>query len=105
MLTGLYNLNGKDLIMDFKTDENRIYLENEKGKVIAEISFPKVADGVYAITHTFVDPSLRGQGVADKLTMKAYNVIKERNCKLQPQCTYAEKWFNENPDKSDVLAE
>lgn len=89
--------------MDFKKDENRIYLEGENGKVIAEITYPENEDGVCTITHTIVDSSLQGQGVAGKLTQEAYNDMKARNKKVKPVCSYAQKWFENNPDKRDIL--
>ena len=30
--------------MDFKYEESRIYLENEKGECIAEVTFPKTSE-------------------------------------------------------------
>lgn len=49
--------------MEFKTEDERIYATDADGKVIAEITFP-VSDGIVTIDHTFVDKSLRGQGIA-----------------------------------------
>ena len=48
-------------------EKERVYALNEDGKLVAEITFPETAPGVYTMDHTFVDPSLRGQGMADKL--------------------------------------
>ena len=51
--------------MEFQYEKERIFACDEAGKVIAEITFP-VSQGVADINHTFVDGSLRGQGVAGK---------------------------------------
>ena len=48
--------------MEFTVLENRIEAVVD-GKVLAEIDFPACEGGV-DICHTFVDDSLRGQGVA-----------------------------------------
>ena len=53
--------------MEFQKSEGRIFARDETGKLVAEITFPTVAEGVADIDHTFVDESLRGQGVAGKL--------------------------------------
>ena len=45
------------------------YLD-EEGTTIAEILFPKENDDTICITHTYVDDSLRGQGIAKKLVEK-----------------------------------
>ena len=54
--------------MNFQYGEDKIWLENEEGKQIALIEFPKVKEGLVNITHTEVDQSLQGQGIAGKLT-------------------------------------
>ena len=48
--------------MEFQREPGRIYAE-EEGRVIAEVTFPD-RDGAADIDHTFVDDTLRGQGVA-----------------------------------------
>lgn len=82
--------------MDFKEEKNRIYIENSNGDVIAEIEFEEIKDGVYNIFHTFVDESLRGQGIASKLVEKAVNYIKSKNGKVEATCSYAKKWLEKN---------
>ena len=49
--------------MEFTVESNRIFYQQE-GKTLAEITFPETAPGVVVIDHTWVDPSLRGQGAA-----------------------------------------
>ena len=73
---------------DFITEENRIYCEAE-GKLLAEITFPETEKGVCCIDHTFVDDSLRGQGIAGKLVDMAVEQIKARGAKVTAVCSYA----------------
>ncbi|MGN0621655.1 MAG: GNAT family N-acetyltransferase, partial [Porcipelethomonas sp.] len=61
--------------MNFKIESNRILKEDENGKVIAEITFPETEKGIFCIDHTFVDDSLRGQGVAGQLVQLAVDKI------------------------------
>lgn len=89
--------------MEFKKNENKIWLEDESGKVIAEIDFPEVKEGVVNINHTEVNSSLQGQGVASKLTNEAYILLKETNRKAVLSCSYAIKWFAKHEDCQDVL--
>lgn len=81
--------------MEFKIEENRIYYE-EAGKVLAEIEFEKVRENTYNIFHTFVDESLRGQGVASKLVEKAVEEITKRNGKVEATCSYAKAWLEKH---------
>lgn len=89
----------------FIIGDNRIYLEDDDGKIIAEVEFPEVEEGVCTITRTFVDSSLRGQGIADKITREAYDTIKAKNKKIRPDCSYAVTWFERNPEKRDIKVE
>lgn len=82
--------------MDFIKETNRIYAKDENGKVIAEIEFNEIEKGVYDICHTFVDESLRGQGVASKLVQEAVNEIQSRNGKVTASCSYAKKWLEKH---------
>lgn len=83
--------------MEFKTEKDRIYATDEAGKMIAEVTFPTV-DGVSVINHTFVDPSLRGQGVAGKLVKLAADTILENGNKIGATCPYAVTWFERHPE-------
>ena len=79
----------------FLTEQDRIYMEDEQGKTIAEITFPETSPGVYTIDHTFVDDSLRGQGIASKLVRSAVDEIQNRGGEVQATCSYAVKWLSE----------
>ncbi|MGB4437745.1 MAG: GNAT family N-acetyltransferase [Sedimentibacter sp.] len=88
--------------MDFKHKNDRIYLENENGECIAEVTFPEISDGKVNICHTFVDSSLRGQGVADKLLTALAVDLKNNNKKAVATCSYAVDWFEKHPEYSDI---
>lgn len=83
--------------MNFIHEKERIYMNDENGKTIAEITFP-VKDGVATIEHTFVDESLRGQGVAGKLTEEAAKQILSSNNRIAATCSYAVKWLEKHPE-------
>lgn len=88
--------------MDFKHGKNRIYLENENGESIAEVTFPQISPNEVNINHTYVDPSLRGQGVADKLVRELVNYMRKNNLKAISTCSYAVDWFDNHPEYDDV---
>ena len=67
------------------------------GTVIAEITFPEREKGVYVIDHTFVDESLRGQGVAKVLMEMAIAQIKEQKGKVEATCSYAQRFLEKHP--------
>lgn len=90
--------------MDFKQTESRIFLEGEKGQVLAYVDFPTVEENVVDLTHTVVDDSLRGQGIAGKLMEAFYQRMKRENKKVKLTCSYAIKYFEKNADKRDIIA-
>lgn len=89
--------------MDFIYKEDRIVLMNEEEKVIAQVTFPAVDAHTVDIDHTFVDDSLRGQGVAGKLMEAAAGYLREHGKKAVLTCSYAVKWFEKHPEYGDVV--
>ena len=55
------------------------------------------------IDHTFVDGSLRGQGVAGQLVRAAADQIRDQGKKARAVCTYARAWFDRHPEQADLL--
>ena len=82
--------------MKYVHEPNRIYGTDETGKVVAEISFPRTAPGVYTIEHTIVDSSLQGQGVAGELVQAAVEEIKSQCGEVRATCSYAAKWLQKH---------
>lgn len=89
--------------MNFTLEKNRIYAKNQEGDVIAEVSFPAVNDNVVNISHTFVDKSLRGQGIAGKMMQQVADYLKKEKKEALLTCSYAKKWFDDNADYEEVV--
>lgn len=89
--------------MNFISESNRIYLNNEAGITTAEVLFPDTDMNTVTITHTFVDDSLRGQGIAGLLMQAAANQLRRDNKKAVPACSYAAAWFQKHPEYQDIL--
>lgn len=89
--------------MKYTREPNRVFAENEKGNFMAEVTFPEYEEDIVTIDHTYVDPSLRGQGVATELMRHAYEHIKANGKKARATCPYAISWFRRNPEAKDIL--
>lgn len=89
---GLENAIGEYII---DGEETAIRRFNDEGEMVAEITFPETDPGVYTIDHTFVDSSLRGQGVAGMLVQLAVEEIQRRDGVIAATCSYARKWLEE----------
>ncbi len=82
--------------MEFIKEDERTYLKDANGKVIAEIKFKEIENGIFDIYHTFVDESLRGKGVASSLVQEVVKQIQSKNGKIIASCSYAKKWLEHN---------
>lgn len=91
--------------MDFIIESNRIFLNNETGKLLAEVTFTNITAQIVELNHTFVDESLRGQGVAGELMEMAVSKIRQDGKKVNPTCSYAVKWFEKNEAYQYLLVE
>lgn len=89
--------------MAFITKESSIVYE-ENGAVLAEVCFSEGEGGTVAITRTFVDEALRGQGMAGQLMQRAAEHLRAGGKKAVPVCNYAVAWFEKHPEYADVLA-
>lgn len=95
--------------MDFIYESNRIYKTDDNNKVIAEVTYPSISDtkasnATVNINHTFVDYSLRGQGIAGQLMEAVATKLREENKKAILTCSYAIGWFEKHTEYTDIIA-
>lgn len=90
--------------MDFKIEKNRIYFEDENGKLLAELTYRDIDDTTVNINRTFVDSSLQGKGIAGELMKTVVDELVKNGKKAVPTCSYAVKWFEKNKEYSNLLA-
>ena len=91
--------------MDFKTDRTKTWLEDENGRQIAVLDYPEIRPGVVNLVHTEVDGSLKGQGIAGKITQFVADQLREDGRKAELTCSYSVRWFSKHPEYEDVLAD
>lgn len=90
--------------MEFVTLPNAVHYVDDAGTVLAEVTFPDRGDGTVEIDHTFVDDSLRGQGIAGQLLEHAAQALEETGRTAHPTCSYAVHWFEKHPERANLLA-
>lgn len=90
--------------MEWAAERDAVRYLNEQGEVVAEVTFPEVEPGVVEINHTFVDESLRGQGIAGQLLGRAVASIAASGYRARPTCSYAVRWFEKHPEHAGLLA-
>lgn len=88
---------------DFTYYPNQISLIGDDNQILAEITFPDIDDMTVDINHTYVDPSLRGQGVAGQLMEAVVKKLQSENKSAVPTCSYAILWFRKHPQYSGLI--
>ncbi|MDZ4399655.1 GNAT family N-acetyltransferase [Hydrogenophaga sp.] len=73
------------------------------GQRIAEMTYHRSHPSVVVVDHTYVDPSLRGHGVARQLQDAMVAWARETDTKVIPVCSYVKVQFDQDPSLRDVL--
>ncbi|MCQ2451956.1 MAG: N-acetyltransferase [Oscillospiraceae bacterium] len=87
----------------FIYEPGRIYQMDVNGNTVAELTYV-INNGIADINHTFVDDSLRGQGIAGQLVQAAADTLRKQHVKITNSCSYAAGWFDKHPEQQDLLA-
>lgn len=94
--------------MQFQHQDNgnsgEFYSVNDAGQRIAEISYVWAGEHKIIANHTWVDDSLRGQGVARQLLDTLVEFTRKKQLKIMPTCSYVEVMFRREKSFADVIA-
>ena len=89
--------------MGITVEDHRAVYYDEDQEMKGEVTFPSIDQDTVDIDHTFVDPSLRGMGMAGKLMEAAAGEIRRQGKKAVLTCSYAVKWFESHKEYQDIL--
>ncbi|WP_159722004.1 GNAT family N-acetyltransferase [Enterococcus sp. CSURQ0835] len=89
--------------MEIKEEQNRFALFNDDDLEIGEMTWSDAGPEIMIIDHTFVDPTYRGQKLAEKLVLSGVEKARRENKKIIPLCPFAKKEFDTKPEYDDVL--
>lgn len=91
--------------MEWKYESERIYSTDENGELMAEVTFFHKTDNEINIDHVYVNPILRGKGVAGKAMLIMVDYLRNNELKATATCSYANSWFQKNRSLyQDVIA-
>lgn len=82
--------------------EGNGYVFRQNGEIAAEVTFRPMNESTLILDHTYVDPSLRGQGVAEKLVRRVVDLAREEGKRIIPACSYADALFRRHKEFEDV---
>lgn len=81
-----------------------IFLMEEDGVRVAEMTYQRLDAGHILIDHTFVDPKLRGGGVARSLLNAAVAWARANGIRISAGCSYVILQFARDRSLRDVQA-
>lgn len=70
-------------------DNKIVYIIGDTEKGVLEF---RVNGNQADIYHTYVDDDLRGQGIASKLVLMAFEYFEKNNYEVKCSCAYARSW-------------
>lgn len=73
------------------------------GRRVAEMTYRRLGESRILVDHTFVDPSLRGQGVARQLLDAAVDWARRNGTKISATCSYVVVQFARDATLRDVV--
>ena len=88
----------------FTQEKNRFYL-GDPVHPTAEIVFEQIGEDTLSVSHTFVDESLRGQGIAEKLLDAVADHARNGHKKLSATCSYARKKLDGSEKYRDIAVQ
>src|SRR6218665_2501802 len=77
---------------------------SQAGRRVGEMTYSRTNPSLVVVDHTYVDPSLRGQGAARHLQDALVAWARETGNKVVPVCSYVKIQFDRDRTIRDVLA-
>lgn len=74
------------------------------GGTVAGFADYAVVGDIVVLPHTVVDPAFRGRGLAAQLVRRALDDARHRGQLVDPQCSYAARFFDDHPEYGDLRA-
>jgi predicted GNAT family acetyltransferase len=90
------------IIQQRKEGNNGTFYIEDKGEVIAEMTYRKDKDKM-VIDHTEVDESLRGRNVGFELVERGVEYAREAHLRIVPICKFAKSVIKRTEKFQDVL--
>lgn len=92
----------KNITCQFEAQNDRAVAYDDEQCEVGECTFYRGRD-CWTIDHTFVDPKLRGQKVAENLVQTIAAQARKEDIKIKPVCSFAVKELTKNNEYKDVL--
>ena len=86
------------------TDNGKgIFKAVENGQEIGLLIYTQPAKNIISLDHTEVNSEYEGKGIGKQLVMKTVEFARQKNLKIFPNCTFAQRVFERTAEIQDVL--
>ncbi len=86
-----------------ETDAGRYTLR--EGKELLATADYRINGNQISFHHTYTSPAYRGKGLAGEVVTYAVDDVEQNTTyRVVPMCWYVGKWFDEHPDRADLLS-
>ena len=87
--------------MHIQHKDGEFFIEADGKKTVLDY---RISSGNMDIYHTFTPDDLRGQGLAEKLAIAAFEFAKKEGIKIVPTCPYIRDYFiPKHPEFDDIV--
>jgi predicted GNAT family acetyltransferase len=83
--------------------KNGVFYIEQKGSILAEMTYVWAGKDRIIIDHTEVDNVLKGKGAGKQMVSKAVDFAREKGINILPLCPFAKSVFDKVPEFRDVL--
>ncbi|QHE88364.1 GNAT family N-acetyltransferase [Hydrogenophaga sp. BPS33] len=87
-----------------ETAARGVFHIQHEGRQVGEMTYSRTNPSLVVVDHTYVDPGLRGHGLAQQLQDAMVAWARKTNTKVVPVCSYVKLQFERNAAIRDVLA-
>lgn len=92
--------------MNWQYENGRIFSISEDKELLAEATYEMKQNGVVDINHTYVNPELRGKGVAGEMMEVLAKYFMKHSLKATASCSYANSWLKKHREEyGDIISE
>jgi len=91
-----------NITCQFEAENDRAAAYDDTQYEVGECTFSR-RNNYWTIDHTFVEPPLRGQKIAESLVQTIVQQAKKEDVKIKPVCPFAKKELTKSKEYKDIL--
>lgn len=83
-------------------ESDGIFLAQDNGKIVGEMTYIWSGDNNFVINHTAVSGPYQDRGIGLKMVATAVQYARDNNLTITPVCSFARGVFNSTPEYNDI---